>query len=273
MLRPLTCVIFYLLSLGVSAETPSPFIYSQAVRDVAYERLSSTILERDFHLLVRLPDNYNETEDNLPVVYLLDGGATFPGLAGYYHYLSLEGSIPDLIIVGISYGSGSFSEGNMRSIDYTAASEERDYWGGAPKFQQVLTKEIVPLIELTYRADANRRILFGQSIGGQFVLFNALNAPEHFYGHIASNPALHRNLDYFLGDFSKTIGRTRLYVSSGSSDEARFRQPALKFMQHWQQQNKRPFKLRAESLDGYGHFSILPESFRLGLTYIFEDAL
>jgi len=29
-------------------------------------------------------------------------------------------------------------------------------------------------------------------------LFNALTKPDRFFGHIASDPALHRNLDYFL---------------------------------------------------------------------------
>ena len=271
MSRSLMCIMFCLFSWGVSAKSPGPFAYSQAVANVAYERLESQILGRHFHLLIRLPDNYAQSDSRFPVVYLLDGGATFPALAGYYHYLSLEAAVPDLIIVGISYGTASFEKGNMRSTDYTVASAERDYWGGAPKFQAVLNTEIVPLIEKKFRADASQRILFGQSIAGQFVLFNALTAPDRFLGHIASNPALHRNLNYFLGDFTEAAGNTRLYVASGSADETRFRVPALKFMDHWQLQKNRPFHLRAESLAGYGHFSMLTESFRQGLIYVFAD--
>jgi predicted alpha/beta superfamily hydrolase len=36
-----------------------------------------------------------------------------------------------------------------------------------------------------------------QGLGGQFVLYTALTRPDLFWGHIASNPALHRNLPFY----------------------------------------------------------------------------
>ena len=61
-----------------------------------------------------------------------------------------------------------------------------------------LFEELIPLIESAYPSDDQQRIIFGQSLGGQFVLYTALTDPALFHGHIASNPALHRNLDFFL---------------------------------------------------------------------------
>lgn len=263
---------FLLLSSGAAlGSKPGPFDFSQAVRQVDYRKVSSGLLERDFHLLVRLPAGYDDApESTYPVVYLLDGGATFPMLAGYLYYLRFEELVPAMIVVGISYGGETFEEGNYRSNDYTAPSIERDFWGGAGRFQQVLKQEIFPAIETNYRADPARRTLFGQSIGGQFVLFTALTQPSLFCGHIASNPALHRNLDFFLGDFSVQPASTRLYVASGSEDDLRFRAPALKWIEHWDARKVKPFALKAETLSGYGHFSIAPESFRRGLVWAFS---
>ena len=246
--------------------------HMQAIADTRLHVLDSAIVERPLKILVKPPAAYGDNPaTTYPVVYLLDGGATFPMLAGYYNYLRHEESVPDLIVVGISYGSDSFEEGNYRSTDYTAPSPERDYWGGAADFLRVLEHEVFPLVEGSYRADPGQRILFGQSIGGQFVLFAALNRPELFSGLIASNPALHRNLDYFL-DFEAGPRQrvTRLFVSSGSEDDPRFREPALGWMNKWRAVPEPPWDLRAVTIDGYGHFSIAPESFRRGLRWILE---
>jgi predicted alpha/beta superfamily hydrolase len=246
--------------------------HMQAIADTRLHVLDSTIVERPFKILVKLPADYAEkSAATYPVVYLLDGGAIFPMLAAYYRYLRFEEAVPDLIVVGLSYGSDSFEQGNYRSTDYTAPSAERDYWGGAADFLRVLETEVFPLVEGGYRADPGRRILFGQSIGGQFVLFAALNKPDLFSGLIASNPALHRNLDYFL-NFEPAPGKhaTRLFVASGSEDAARFREPALAWMDKWRAAEEAPWDLWAITIDGYGHFSIAPESFRLGLRWILD---
>tara|TARA_R110002111_G_scaffold225996_4_gene287752 strand:+ start:1951 stop:2796 length:846 start_codon:yes stop_codon:yes gene_type:complete len=262
----------YFFGSAVQAAADADLIVknSQSLEQAAYLKLPSKILARDFHLLVKLPANYATAKQHYPTIYLLDGGATFPMLAGYYYYLQLEQLVPDAIIVGISYGTADFEQGNMRSTDYTAPSKERSYWGGAAKFQEVLIKEIFPAIESAYRSDNSKRIIFGQSLGGQFVLFSALTKPELFAGHIASNPALHRNLDFFIGSFYAKKPMTRLYVASGTQDDPRFRQPALTWMEHWQHQTNAPFLLRTGSLDGYGHFSIAPAAFKQGLISVLD---
>ena len=246
--------------------------HMQAIADTRLHVLDSAIVERPFKVLVKLPADYAEKPAaTYPAVYLLDGGAIFPMLAAYYRYLRFEEAVPDLIVVGLSYGSDSFEGGNYRSADYTAPSAERDYWGGAADFLRVLETEVFPLVEGGYRADPRQRILFGQSIGGQFVLFAALNKPGLFSGLIASNPALHRNLDYFL-NFEPRPGKhaTRLFVASGSDDSAEFREPALAWMKKWGADPEPPWDLRAVTIDGYGHFSLAPESFRRGLRWILE---
>ena len=116
--------------------------FLQGLGDAHYTRIESEILARHFHVFVMLPDGYEQSpEEDYPTIYLLDGGALFPLLSAYYRYLNFGEEIPDAIVVGISYGSDSFEEGNYRSTDYTAKSPERDYWGGADKFQSFLSDE------------------------------------------------------------------------------------------------------------------------------------
>ena len=198
----------------------------------------------------------------------------FPLLSGLLPVPAVRRGGPgDSIIVGISYGGVTFQEGNYRSTDYTAPSAERDYWGGADKFQAYLGDELMPLVEKTYRSDASRRIVFGQSLGGQFVLFTALTKPDLFWGHIASNPALHRNLPFFLqrhGSPAPGSERSRVFVADGTLNDAQFREPSLEWIAHWSAAKDAPWDLKTIDLEGHSHMSAPPAAFREGMRWLFS---
>ncbi|HSF18257.1 MAG TPA: alpha/beta hydrolase-fold protein [Vicinamibacteria bacterium] len=262
-----------------SASTPADSVdvgQLEGLGDVRYHLLETKGPERTYHIFVSLPDGYAESGDpSYPTIYLLDGGITFPLLSAYYNYLALGDEVPEAIVVGISYGTHDEREGNRRSTDFTAPSAEREHWGGAPVFQRFLSERLFPLVEKHYRSRADRRILFGQSLGGQFVLYTALTQPNLFWGHIASNPALHRNLPFFLswqggGAIPESGGR--VFVSSGSLDEPQFRDPALEWIRHWSNAGvSKPWELRTITLDGHTHFSAVPEAFLAGVRWLLDD--
>ncbi len=242
----------------------------QGLGDPKYHQLITKKPTQTYHLFVRLPSDY-DIKAKYPVVYLLDGGLTFPLLASYYQYMEFTQEVPKLIIVGISYGTSDFKLGNNRSRDFTAKSKERSYWGGAGAFERVLSEQVIPLVESRYAADSTKRIIFGQSLGGQFVLYTAMTNPGLFAGYIASNPALHRNLDFFLQDLpeaTKNSALPRLFVSDGSDDDPRFRVPALKWMAHWSKQTQLPWVLKTTILEGQSHMSAAPAAFRQGIKWI-----
>lgn len=244
----------------------------QGLGDVRYHLLKSELLQRDLHVSVRLPEGYSEQgEREFPTVYLLDGGTTFPLLSGYYRYLSLAEDVPEAILVGIGYGAESVEVGNMRGTDFTAAAPDREHYGGAARFQQVLRRELLPLIEGDYRSDATRRVIFGQSLGGQFVFYTAQTDPGLFYGHIASNPALHRNLPLFLESIKPANGDGKLFVSSAEHDDDRFRVPARRWMEHRSARTTNPWQLRTEILEGHSHFSAAPAAFRQGMIWVLGE--
>lgn len=242
--------------------------------DVDYHHVESEPVGRAYHIYVMKPDGYDDANSQkYPTIYLLDGGALFPMMTAYYRYLNFGEEVPDAIIVGISYGNDDFGNGNFRSTDYTAPSTERDSWGGAANFQEFLSDELMPLVENAYRSDASRRVIFGQSIGGQFVLYSALTEPNLFWGHIASNPALHRNLPFFLelhGEADPHKDRSRLFVADGTLNDARFREPALQWTDHWSAMENLPWELKTTDLAGHSHMSAPPASFREGMRWLFS---
>lgn len=234
--------------------------------------LASETLERDFHIYVRLPQGYQDSEESWPVIYLLDGGILFPMLVPYHFMLTIDDVAPEAVIVGISYGGLGYSNGNMRSTDYTVAADEVDHYGGAPAFQSFLAAELLPLVDGRYRTDPERRVIVGQSLGGQFVLYSALTKPSLFWGHISINPALHRNLAFFRDYPSRPEAEvTRLFVGAGTLDDQRFRQPALEWIEEWTgREEKNQLDLEVASLAGEHHASAAPAAYKAGLRWLFD---
>ena len=269
MTQKLCSIVLTIFATTVAWSADTQFM--QGLGDVRYHHVSSEAVGRAYHIYVRLPDGYGQSEQRYPTVYLLDGGNTFPMLAPYYQYLNFGEEVPDMILVGISYGSDTFEGGNYRSTDFTAPSAEREYWGGAPQFQTFLRDELLPVIEGDYRSDANRRIVFGQSLGGQFVLYTAMTQPDLFWAHIASNPALHRNLPFFLEAQMDYAGPTqsKLFVASGTEDDPQFREPTLEWTGYWTGHPQAPWQLKTVDLEGHSHMSAPPAAFRDGLRWVF----
>ena len=242
----------------------------QGLGQPTFHSVTSTQSQSTYHLIVRLPAEYDKNS-KYPTIYLLDGGISYPLLSAYYHYLRFTEEIPVMIMVGISYGTDDWQKGNARSTDYTAKSPQREHWGGAVKFQHLLKNSIIPLIEKNYPSDPDKRLIFGNSIAGQFVLYTAMTKPELFSGYIASNPALHRNLPFFMEEEnlgSIIVSKPKLFVSSGSNDASRFREPATKWMKYWEKNNKPPWILKTETFNNEGHMSAIPRAFVHGTRWI-----
>jgi predicted alpha/beta superfamily hydrolase len=265
-------VIIGLLHSNLASADSADIQYLTSIGKTKYHLHRSPSLEHDYHVYVLSPETSDaDSIEKYPTVYLLDGGITYPLLAAYSQYLSLAEDIPKIIVVGISYGTDDFRTGNRRGTDFTAPASSREHYGGAEKFQAMLRDELFPLIERGYRSDPERRILFGQSLGGQFSIFNALTKPDLFSGLIASNPALHRNLDFFLQSHYKPndeASKPRLYISRAENDDKQFFNPAQRWVDHWSKEEPKSFMLKVNLLENHNHFSAAPEAFRDGLMWI-----
>jgi len=218
----------YAESINGDGKSPSPLDYLPALSG-DYFKYDSSIIGRPFHIYVRLPESYEEKASSLyPVVYILDGDSLFPILAPNHLFLGYDEKLPEAIIVGIAYGSFD-PKTNKRGYDFSApAKDAKSNQGGAPEFLSFLKAELLPEIESRYRADPEKRVLFGQSRGGYMVLYSAFIDPDLFWGRIASNATFYPGRERFFSPaaaFKKSdLG---LVVTSGSHDYPKLRKDAL----------------------------------------------
>ena len=257
--------------IPISSEPARPIDHLPALRG-EYFQYESQHVGRSFHIYVRLPEGYEENStEQYPVVYLLDGDSLFPILAANHLFLNYDDGLPEAIIVGIAYGSFD-PETNKRGFDFSApAPDAGPDQGGAPQFHTFLKSELLPEVESRFRADSSRRVLFGQSRGGYMVLYSAFTDPDLFWGRIASNPTFEPGRVRF---FSPTAPATRndlgLVVTSGSRDFPELRESALQWFQEWEERDDAPWALNAVTIEGGTHAADSPNSYRLAMTWLFN---
>lgn len=255
---------------GGEAAVPTPLDHLPAIKG-DYFRMDSRAVGRPYHIYVHLPDSYaKQPERRYPIVYLLDGDSLYPMLAPGHLLLQIDEGLPDAIIVGIAYGSFDPSV-NRRDIDFTGpAADVAPEKAGAPAFQRFLKSELLPAIEARYRADPDRRVLFGQSRGGSFVLYSAFTDPDLFWGRIASNPGFDPGRERFFGTpptaSRKDLG---LVVTSASRDRPHLRQGALQWFEAWKGRTDGPWAIEARTIEGATHAADVVSSYRVGMLWLF----
>ncbi len=132
-----------------------------------------------------------------PVLYLLDGAATFGTLVEAIrmraHRPAATGVVPAVVV-----GIGSEREGPYdrvrRTFDYTppnaAGAATGLETGGRDAFERFLLGELAERIESRYPIDSSRRSLLGHSLGGFFVLDLLLRRPDAYTGYVAISPSI-----------------------------------------------------------------------------------
>ena len=235
-----------------------------------YQQLHSKAVDHDYHIFIKLPDQAkSEPYTKWPVVYLLDGGNMFPMLSPYADYLLWAKDLPPVILVGISYGTDDWRQGNNRSTDFTLPAKDREHYGGAALFHRFLSAELMPLIEAKYPADPKQRVLFGHSLGGQFGLYCAMFQPQTFSGIIASNPAIHRNLESFLVNNEATDIQPKLFIMQADNDDEVYQKPRQQWLAHWQDK-PHSWQQKVMTAQGHNHMSSVPTAFRQGMMWLFS---
>lgn len=273
-----SCLAAFLLACAPAAEpaasTPRtvPLDHLPALAG-DYFPIDSAAVGRRFHIYVRLPADYGaQPERRYPVVYLLDGDSLFPILAANHLFLTYDDGLPEAIVVGIAYG-GFGADLNRRGIDFMPPADGVPAAeAGAPAFQRFLRDELIPRIERGFRADPARRILFGQSRGGSFVLWSAFTEPDLFWARIASNPALEPGREIYFGTPRPAVRRDlRLVVASGERDRPALRAGAMAWFAHWQGRSDAPWALNAMTIENGTHAADAPNVYRRAMRWLFPS--
>ena len=169
-------------------------------------RLPSKVLGEERTILVSTPSRYGQGDERYPVLYLTDGDAHLVHTRGTVDFLARAGVIPDLIIVGVA------NTDRTRDLTPTRWAAPRPggrsapaNGGGAGKFLDFFSQELIPFVEGRYRT-APCRILAGHSLGGLFALTALVQRPELFNAFVAASPALAWDDDLILRQTARFLG-------------------------------------------------------------------
>ena len=209
--------------------------------------ITSKIMGEEYQLYISFPRGYS-TKDTTkyPVLYVLDGLYSYPVFKSARESMDIDKELDSIIIVGIASG---LSNGNgltdttwyvNRMYDYTTSKDtayERKnenqlnvptgtlQSGGAKKFLQCITTEIIPCIETHYKT-TNDRGISGFSLGGLFTAWCFLNTKGIFNKFGINSPSLWWNNEEIVTQaamlFNKNetwdIPPTKVFISAGEKE-------------------------------------------------------
>lgn len=259
--------VYQLNSQTISGEigNRSSFLYNTTEQTIYSESVNDT-----FRILVSLPDNYSLSEQKYPVLYVLDGDIAFGMAASIARYLQIGDNIPELIIVGIGYGSIDKSAGEKRKRDYRPTSAN-----GAENFLSFLEEELIPLIDSNYRTVQGDRTINGYSIGGLFGLYSLFTKPEIFSRYILGSPSLSWD-EYSIFKYEENSPgkisdkKINIFISVGSEEpDEKYFNPIDNLVTQMQERKYSGVKLEAKVFDGSSHLAGPPESLTHGLLSVF----
>ncbi|MCF6193819.1 MAG: hypothetical protein L3J46_05755 [Kangiellaceae bacterium] len=151
--------------------------------------IESRVLAEKRKITVWTPSDYLLSENDYPVLYMLDGGINedFPHIVNTISLLVERGDIAPLLVVGI--------ENTERRRDLTGSSsvaadvEIAPVSDGATIFREFVDTELFPQILKRYRVN-NQRAIVGESVAGLFVVETLFLKPHMFDRYIAMDPSL-----------------------------------------------------------------------------------
>jgi len=209
MKRILTALITAAASFGTISAAPVPdgWQVAPATNQTLEREMTSAFTKRTYRLLVSVPDA-GPPEGGYPVLYLLDGHATFPVAAAINGVQGERGAALDVspgIIVGIVHVKDE-KDKDPRAEDFTPPAADLSatgdttgaVQGGADRFLDFLEKELKPRIAADFQVSPQRQTLFGHSYGGLFTLHTLFTRPAAFQRYIAASPSIWWNNRFVL---------------------------------------------------------------------------
>ncbi len=154
---------------------------------------ASTITGRRYRIFLGVPDGPPPPAGH-PVLFALDGNATFPSLALMARTVGWRAKATGQaapVVVGIGYATDKDYD-LARGRDYTPPSGEGmpAGEGGADRFLDFIEQELRPLVQAIAPLDPKRQALFGHSYGGLCALHALFTRPAMFQTYIAASPSI-----------------------------------------------------------------------------------
>lgn len=239
------------------------------------KRFTSKIVSgQEYVLQISLPAGYERSNKKYPVVFLMDSQWDFPLLTALYGQQYYDGFIPEIIIVGITWGGDHPNPDSLRARDYTPTTEKRTpQSGGADIFLAVIKNEIFPFVENQYRINADDKTLVGCSLGGLFTMYTLFTHAGMFNRYVAASPAFmwDNNVLYkYEEEYHKHASNppSKLFMCVGGVETS---VPDFEKLTSFLN-NRHYANLQIESrvLENTGHSGTKGEGYEKGLQFVFK---
>ncbi len=236
--------------------------------------IKSTVLGEDRVILVRTPVGYETNKLRYPVLYMTDGDAHMGHTASTVEFLTQNGRISDLIVVGVTNTDRTRDLTPAKSSAKNAAGElQFPTSGGSDNFLKFFETELIPEIEKQYRVQPYR-ILAGHSLGGLFAIHAMITKPGLFNSYIAVSPSLQRENNEALKraeNFMKNQKESKVTLFASIGDEPGPIGDAFdKLKDALAKSNIKGFEWQAERMADEDHGSVVLRSHYFGLRKVFD---
>ncbi|HET6851411.1 MAG TPA: alpha/beta hydrolase-fold protein [Pyrinomonadaceae bacterium] len=237
-------------------------------------KLKSAVLGEERTVLVRTPAGYETNKVSYPVLYMTDGDAHMGHTASTIEFLTRNGRISDLIVVGVTNTDRTRDLTPVKSTNKNPAGElQFPTSGGADNFLKFFETELIPEIEKQYRVQPYR-ILAGHSLGGLFAIHSMISKPGLFNSYVAVSPSLQwengealKRAEDFLSKQKEM--KVTLFVSLGNEPGA-IGESFDSFRALLAKTNIKGFEWQAERMDDEDHGSVVLRSHYAGLRKIYD---
>lgn len=238
----------------------------------------SSIVGQEYKLHINLPRYFEDTSKTFPVVYLLDSQWDFPLVQAIYGEQYYDGFLPELIIVGITWGGENPNPDILRYRDFTPTDiTQNKSAGNAPKFLEFIKNELIPFMEINYKASKTDRTLIGSSLGGLFTLYALFNQTDLFNRYVLTSPAVAWDNGITFTYEKNYAAKNKnlpinLYMAIGKYETSMMK--GFEFLiSQIKNSNYKNLKMETKVLEGTGHSGSKAEGYTRGLQYVFEKTV
>jgi uncharacterized protein len=236
--------------------------------------LKSAVLGEDRVVLVRTPAGYETNKVSYPVLYMTDGDAHMGHTASTIEFLTQNGRVSDLIVVGVTNTDRTRDLTPVKSTQKNPAGElQFPTSGGADNFLKFFETELIPEIEKQYRVQPYR-IFAGHSLGGLFAIHSMISKPGLFNSYVAVSPSLQWENGEELKRAADFLNKQKemkltLFVSLGN-EPGPIGESFDSFRELLSKTSIKDFEWQAERMADEDHGSVVLRSHYFGLRKVFD---
>jgi len=234
--------------------------------------LTSDITNEEYNLYINLPGGYGDTTKTFPVLFLIDAQWDFPLVQAIYGEQYYDGFLPEMVIVGITWGGKNPDYDKLRAHDLTPTDVgQAGTFGNAPNFLSFIKKELIPYVESKFRVKPDDRTLMGSSYGGLFTLYALFQEQAVFNRYVLTSPAIQwdNKLMYSLNkSFAEKHNElpANVFMGIGGYEDITGFQS---FIDEIKAKKYKNLELHTKVVEGMGHSGAKAEGYSRGLQAVF----